>query len=117
MRLSDYRRIARERLSGKWLMTVLVTFVAGLLGGTLSTGASFSCNVSYNTGTSAPTGPDSSIMENEEALTFLLIFIVAIFFLGDIRSPIVIGLSMSVSVVVTFLLSEVHNHQLRISIP
>ena len=94
MRLSDYRRIARERLSGKWLMTVLVTFVAGLLGGTLSTGASFSCNVSYNTGTSAPTGPDSSIMENEEALTFLLIFIAAVMIISILAMLIAAAISI-----------------------
>ena len=45
-----------------------------------------------------------SNLQDNFTIGFLLIFIVAIFFLGDVRSPIVIGLSMSVSVVVTFFL-------------
>ena len=45
-----------------------------------------------------------SNLQDNFTLGFLLIFIVAIFFLGDVRSPIVIGLAMSVSVVVTFFL-------------
>ena len=45
----------------------------------------------------------SNLQENF-TLGFLLIFIVAVFFLGDVRSPIVIGISMMVSVVVTFFL-------------
>ena len=45
-----------------------------------------------------------SNLKDNFTIGFLLIFIVAIFFLGDVRSPIVIGLSMSVSVVITFFL-------------
>ena len=45
----------------------------------------------------------SNLQENF-TIGFLLIFIVAIYFLGDVRSPMVIGLSMTVSVVVTFFL-------------
>ena len=45
-----------------------------------------------------------SNLQDNFTIGFLLIFIVAIFFLGDVRSPIVIGLSMSVSVVITFFL-------------
>ena len=45
----------------------------------------------------------SNLKENF-IIGFLLIFIVAIYFLGDMRSPLVIGLSMAVSVVVTFAL-------------
>ena len=45
-----------------------------------------------------------SNLQDNFTIGFLLIFIVSIFFLGDVRSPIVIGLSMSVSVVVTFFL-------------
>ena len=45
----------------------------------------------------------SNLKENF-TIGFLLIFIVAIYFLGDVRSPLVIGLSMTVSVVVTFAL-------------
>ena len=37
------------------------------------------------------------------SLGFLFIFVVAIFFLGDVRSPVVIGISMVVSLVVCFL--------------
>ena len=40
----------------------------------------------------------------ENGVPFSIIFIVAIYFLGDVRSPIVIGLSMTVSVIVTFFL-------------
>lgn len=47
---------------------------------------------------------DYTISNLQENLTlgFLFIFIVAIFFLGDVRSPIVIGISMVTSIVVTF---------------
>ena len=45
-----------------------------------------------------------SNLQDNFTIGFLLIFIVAIYFLGDVRSPIVIGLSMTVSVVVTFFL-------------
>ena len=45
-----------------------------------------------------------SNLRDNFTIGFLLIFIVAIYFLGDVRSPIVIGLSMTVSVVVTFFL-------------
>ena len=45
-----------------------------------------------------------SNLQSNFTVGFLLIFIVAIFFLGDVRSPIVIGLSMTVSVVITFFL-------------
>lgn len=49
---------------------------------------------------------DYTISNLRDNLTigFLLIFLVAIFFLGDVRSPVVIGLCMSVSVVITFFL-------------
>ena len=39
MYASDFRRIARENLSGRWLISALVCFVASLLGG-LSSGGS-----------------------------------------------------------------------------
>ena len=45
-----------------------------------------------------------SNLQDNFTIGFLLIFIVAIYFLGDVRSPIVIGLSMTVSVVITFFL-------------
>ena len=45
-----------------------------------------------------------SNLQDNFTIGFLLIFLVAIYFLGDVRSPIVIGLSMTVSVVVTFFL-------------
>ena len=45
-----------------------------------------------------------SNLRDNFTIGFLLIFLVAIYFLGDVRSPIVIGLSMTVSVVVTFFL-------------
>ncbi|MBO5000872.1 MAG: efflux RND transporter permease subunit [Bacteroidaceae bacterium] len=47
---------------------------------------------------------DYTISNLQENLTlgFLFIFIVAIFFLGDMRSPIIIGISMVTSIVVTF---------------
>ena len=44
MTCSDYRRVARENLTGNWGMSILVAFVAFLLGGLL-TGGSFSINV------------------------------------------------------------------------
>ena len=47
---------------------------------------------------------DYTISNLQENLTlgFLLIFIVAILFLGDVRSPLIIGISMVVSIVITF---------------
>ena len=45
-----------------------------------------------------------SNLQDNFTIGFLLIFLVAIYFLGDVQSPIVIGLSMTVSVVVTFFL-------------
>ena len=45
-----------------------------------------------------------SNLQQNLSLGFLLIFIVAILFLGDVRSPMVIGISMVVSVVMTFFL-------------
>lgn len=43
-----------------------------------------------------------SNLQQNLSLGFLFIFIVAILFLGDVRSPIIIGISMVTSVVVTF---------------
>jgi uncharacterized membrane protein len=40
MYASDYRAIAREKLSGKWGMAVLVSFLATLLGGSVTGGSS-----------------------------------------------------------------------------
>ena len=37
---SDFRRIARESLNGKWLIAVLTSFVAGLLGASTTGGSS-----------------------------------------------------------------------------
>jgi len=47
---------------------------------------------------------DYTISNLQENLTlgFIFIFIVAVFFLGDVRSPVVIGISMVTSIVVTF---------------
>ena len=47
---------------------------------------------------------DYTISNLQDNLTtgFLLIFIVAVLFLGDVRSPLVIGISMVVSIVITF---------------
>ncbi len=43
-----------------------------------------------------------SNLQQNLSLGFLFIFIVAILFLGDIRSPLVIGISMVTSIVITF---------------
>lgn len=45
MYASDYRRIARDRLAGNWLTSVLVTLVAALLGGMVASSGSFSINL------------------------------------------------------------------------
>ena len=45
-----------------------------------------------------------SNLQQNLSLGFLLIFIVAILFLGDVRSPLIIGISMVVSIVITFFL-------------
>lgn len=44
-----------------------------------------------------------SNLQDNLTLGFIFIFIVSIFFLGDIRSPLIIGISMVVSIVVCFL--------------
>ena len=44
MTSSDYRRIARENLAGNWGQSILVTFIASVLGALL-TGGSFSFNI------------------------------------------------------------------------
>ena len=43
-----------------------------------------------------------SNLQDNLTLGFLFIFIVAVFFLGDVRSPVVIGISMVSSIVITF---------------
>ena len=43
-----------------------------------------------------------SNLQQNFTLGFLFIFIVAVFFIGDVRSPLVIGITMIVSVVITF---------------
>ena len=43
-----------------------------------------------------------SNLQQNFTLGFLLIFIVAVFFIGDVRSPLVIGITMITSVVITF---------------
>ncbi len=47
MRASDFRRIARENLSGHWLISALVCFIAGLLGGTSSSDGSANVNFEW----------------------------------------------------------------------
>lgn len=46
MTSSDYRARAREILSGKWLMVVLVSLVAGILGGLLTGTIGFNVDIS-----------------------------------------------------------------------
>ena len=55
-----------------------------------------------------------SNLKQNLSLGFLFIFIVAILFLGDMRSPIVIGLSMTVSIVTSFLFFYLFNMSLNI---
>lgn len=43
-----------------------------------------------------------SNLQQNLSLGFLFIFIVAVLFLGDVRSPLIIGISMVVSIVITF---------------
>ena len=43
-----------------------------------------------------------SNLQQNFTLGFLFIFIVAVFFIGDVRSPLIIGITMVVSVVITF---------------
>lgn len=45
-----------------------------------------------------------SNLQQNLSLGFLFVFLIAILFMGDVKSPLVIGISMIVSVVVTFLL-------------
>src|SRR5574344_1440231 len=45
-----------------------------------------------------------SNLQQNLSLGFLLIFIVAVLFLGDVRSPLLIGISMVTSIVITFFL-------------
>lgn len=46
MRARDYRARARQVLSGNWLLSALVVLVAGLLGGSLTSGSSLSIDLS-----------------------------------------------------------------------
>lgn len=46
-RARDFRAAARKALQGFWLMAILVTFVAGLLGGVSEVGLAPSSNVDY----------------------------------------------------------------------
>ena len=46
-RARDFRAAARKALQGFWLMAIVVTFVAGLLGGITQGGISTSANVNY----------------------------------------------------------------------
>lgn len=43
-----------------------------------------------------------SNLQQNLSLGFLFIFIVAVLFLGDVRSPLIIGISMVTSIVITF---------------
>ncbi len=55
-----------------------------------------------------------SNLQQNLTLGFLFIFIVAILFLGDMRSPIVIGLSMTVSIITSFLFFYLFHMSLNI---
>lgn len=59
---------------------------------------------------------DYTISNLQENLTlgFLFIFIVAIFFLGDVRSPVIIGISMITSIVITFFFFYLCNVSLNV---
>ena len=74
MRLSDYRRIARERLSGKWLLTIAVAFIASLLGGSISTSPTVSFE--FNTGSSSNTALDSFQNDPEALSLFITVMMV-----------------------------------------
>ena len=64
-RARDFRAAARKALQGFWLMAILVTFVAALLGGTSEAGFSVSGNVDYQIDTTeldAIPGADESAL-------------------------------------------------------
>ena len=64
-RARDFRAAARKALQGFWLMAILVTFVAALLGGTSEAGFSVSGNVDYQIDTTeldAIPGADESLL-------------------------------------------------------
>ena len=48
MTSSDYRRIAREKLAGRWGTAILTTFIAGLLGGLVAQSGSFNFDFPTN---------------------------------------------------------------------
>lgn len=58
---SDFRRLAREALSGKWLIAVLVGLVASLLGGIGETGPEIKLNLDL-------TNPDLSLTYADQVL-------------------------------------------------
>lgn len=60
MSSSQYRAVARNALKGNWGMSVLVTFIAGLLGATVSIG--------HNLYTSSITGAGSTGGQNAQAI-------------------------------------------------
>lgn len=47
-------------------------------------------------------------------LGFLLVFIVALLFLGDIKSPVIIGISMLTALIITFILFYIFNQSINI---
>ncbi len=55
-----------------------------------------------------------SNLKQNLSLAFILIFIVAILFLGDVKSPLIIGLSMISSIVISFLFFYLFNMSLNI---
>lgn len=71
---SDFRRIARESLNGKWLIAVLTSFVAGLLGAS-TTGGSGGGSSSNN---SANTGNLSRWLQDTETGRYILGWLVGI---------------------------------------
>ncbi len=82
---ADYRRIGRQALAGRWGVSILVSFVAALLGGT---GLQFRSNSSSNGGTGSYGGYyDSGINSVVQSifaviLIFVVVYSVAVFIIG-----------------------------------
>ena len=72
-RSKDFRRLARQRLSGKWGVSLAVTLVAGLLGGTGASSGGFSSATNLvSEDASALPASVRELLANPAVITFLL---------------------------------------------
>ncbi len=93
MYASDYRRIAREKLSGKWFLAVLVGFLATLLGGASSSGG-----ISFNFNMDEETIKKAAGLIPQEILTAIIAVVAVVASVGVVVSIIFFVLGSVVQV-------------------